>query len=204
MKEFKFDPKIFISPPYIECPKCQNKNSFGVLSVQDQRYIRRCKECWHTANFNLPKLNKKVVYLDQFVISNMMKSLNPDTKAFKKKAVDKFWTELFSKLYRLANMQLIICPDSEFHTEESLVSPYFHELKRMYELLGHGLSFYDHETIRNFQICERATNWIKAETNPATQITAKSIIHGNKDAWCDRLYISMIYENGDQRPIPEF
>ena len=70
------DPKKFILPPYITCPKCKISNSFGVLMIGGQRYTRRCRECWFTESHKLPELNKKIIYLDQFAISDMMKAVN--------------------------------------------------------------------------------------------------------------------------------
>lgn len=41
--------------------------------------MRRCRDCWHKQDYHLPELRKKIIYLDQFVISNLMKlkSLQP-------------------------------------------------------------------------------------------------------------------------------
>jgi hypothetical protein len=115
---------IMISPPYIKCPNC-GKNSFGVLIVNPHSYIRRCKDCHfpfkdsRSAVFPLPELSKKLIYIDQFAVSNMMKAINPKTRAHKKGSIDQFWQILFEKLYRLSNLQLIICPASSFHFQES-------------------------------------------------------------------------------------
>ena len=126
MKQITFDPRIFVNTPYIECPKCGSK-AFGILSIYEDRYLRRCKNCLFpkanekSAHTPLPRLKKKVIYIDQMAISNMMKILNPETKAYKKGSVDEFWFLLFNKLDYLSKLQLIICPDSEFHEEESLL-----------------------------------------------------------------------------------
>jgi transcription elongation factor Elf1 len=150
-KILKIDPRIFISPPFIKCPKCNKLNSFGVLMISGHHYTRRCRECWFTETYKLPEMKKKIVYLDQFVISNMMKAINQ--KLGKVKKVDPFWLKLFEKLDRLVKLQIIICPDSTFHRNESLLS-YYQALKRMYEHLSGGATFYDPSTIRRFQIAE--------------------------------------------------
>ncbi|MCK5020734.1 MAG: hypothetical protein KAS32_27180 [Candidatus Peribacteraceae bacterium] len=153
MESFEFDPRVFISPPFIKCPKC-NKEAFGVLTINCNSYTRRCRACFFPRGkdrpqiYDLPQLEKKVIYLDQFVISEMMKCLNPQTKAHKKGKLDPFWLALFEKLDTLSKLQLIIYPDSIYHTNESLLSPYFEPLKRLYELLSHGVSFYDRGTNR--------------------------------------------------------
>lgn len=115
--------------------------------VSGKHYVRRCRECWFTETYGLPVIKKKIIYLDQFVISEMMKAVND--KLGRKQHIDKFWVELFEKLEVLSSLQLIICPDSTFHRRESM--PYeFQALKRMYEHFSHGITFYDPATIRRF------------------------------------------------------
>jgi len=146
------DPKKFILPPYITCPKCKKSNSFGVLMIGGQRYTRRCRECWFTESYKLPELNKKIIYLDQFAISDMMKAVND--KIGKKDKVDQFYFTLFEKLEYLSSAQLIVCPDSSFHRSESLLSDYS-ALKQMYEHFSGGGTFYDPATLHRFQIIEK-------------------------------------------------
>jgi hypothetical protein len=197
-KFVRVDPRDFVSPPFIKCPKC-GEDSFGILMISDGHYSRRCKECLYphprrsepSATYSLPELDKKIIYIDQFAISNMMKALNPQTTAYKKGKIDKFWTLLFERLYRLCNMQLIICPDSIFHRTDSLFSPYYQPLKRMYELLSHGLSFYDHDTIKRFQISQHARNWITGNSDGELNLDVHSIISGNTNAWQDRFIVSL-------------
>jgi len=189
---FKFDPAVFISPPYWKCPnpKCKASDRFGVLWISDHLYTRRCKKCWYTSRYNLPKLNKKVIYLDQFAISNMMKVLNPGSKAYKKGKLDEYWIKLFERLDSLCKLQLIVCPESESHGEESLLSPYFRPLKRMYELLSGGISFYDYETIKRFQISEHARNWITGNPEKELDLDVHSVARRNINAWQERFTIS--------------
>jgi len=202
METLQFDPRVFISPPYINCPKC-GRESFGILMIGAHHYCRRCRECLHPrgteppASYPLPQLDKEIIYIDQLAISNMMKMLNPDTTAHKKGTLDNFWLGLFESLDSLCKLQLIICPDSGFHTDESLVSPYFEPLKRMYELLSHGVSFYDHETIKRFQMYEHAKNWIAGKENgEPLNLDVHSIVRGEINAWQDRLIISVDLRHG--------
>jgi hypothetical protein len=196
MKSFKIDPRLFISPPYIKCPKC-GKNSFGVLIINKDHYIRRCKECFFPRRnetpirYYLPKLNKKVIYIDQFAISNMMKILNPQTKSYQKGSLDMFWLQCFEKLDSLCKLQLIICPDSGFHTNESLLSPFYKALKRMYELLSGGVTFEHSETIKRFQLYHYATNWITGNKTKEIDLDINSVVRGEINVWQDRLIISV-------------
>jgi hypothetical protein len=80
------NPRDFIRAPYIQCPYCK-ANEFGVWIVGSGYYLRRCKAClcpsddYLQAKYPLPPLNKKVIYLDQFVVSSIVKTVSPDTKA---------------------------------------------------------------------------------------------------------------------------
>ena len=191
MKEIKIDPKIFISPPFRKCPKCGQPDTFGTLMVHDNDFTRRCFSCRHTDSIPLPELNKKIIYIDQFAISNMMKALNTETDANKKGRVDIFWRTLFEKLDRLCKLQLIICPDSNIHTDESLMTGYFKELKRMYELLSHGVSFERPETIQMHQIYEHAFNWISGSPEKPISVNVHDVVHGGINAWQSRFIISI-------------
>lgn len=191
-------PKDFINGPYIKCPKC-GKNSFGILMICDHHYNRRCSECYYPqgheplVTYPLPPLHKKVVYIDQFAISNMMKFLNPNTKAHQKGKVNSFWGMLFERLDTLCKLQLIICPDSDFHKYESLLAPFYESLKRMYELLSHGVSFYGHETIQRFQILKQLKIWL-SETK-TLDLDINKIIHGEINTWQGRFIISVNTRN---------
>lgn len=187
MPTITIDPKIFINKPYIKCPNC-GKKSFGVLSIYSYHYARRCFECRYEKSFKLPPIPKKIIYLDQFVISEMMKSINP--KLNKTNKVDPFFRVLFEKLDRLNKLQVIVCPESTIHFDESVVSTYYPALKRMYEQLAHNFTFYDPETIKRFQIIEDFKGWIG---QPKKIIDIGTILMGNGDldGWQSRLYISV-------------
>lgn len=186
--EIIIDPKMFISKPFMVCPKCR-KREFGVLSIHSHHYVRRCRECRYDKSFQLPPLSKKIIYLDQFAISDMMKALNPKTKAYKKGKIDLFWKTLFEKLDRLCKLQLIVCPDSSIHRQESLVSPFYKALKRLYEQLSHGLTFYDVGTIKRFQVDEAFEQWIGNKQRKS--IDVDSIVMGEINIWQDRLIITV-------------
>src|SRR6185369_5086441 len=95
-------------------------------------YTRRCRSrsCWYTLESGLPALTKKVIYLDQFVFSNILKTLSTEIPGHERAKVEPLWRELFESLDVLSRMQLIACPDSTEHHSESLISPFYEQLKR--------------------------------------------------------------------------
>ena len=82
---------------------------------------------------------KKVVYLDQFVISEIVNALDPHAKAYAR--VDPFWRQVFEALERVSKLQLVVCPWSPIHRDESLLSGRFERLQQMYEHLANGVRF---------------------------------------------------------------
>jgi len=192
--------KDFIHGPYIKCPKC-GKNSFSVSVICDHHYFRRCTECYYPDSYKgeksvkylLPKLNKKVIYIDQFAISNMMKFLNPSVKSHMKVKTDNFWGKLFGQLNNLCKLQLIICPDSDMHETESLLAPYYKPLKRIYELFSHGISFQSHETIKFFQIIGQFNVW--TGDTEKYDLNVQDIVSKKINVWQDRFNITINRDN---------
>jgi hypothetical protein len=197
MGTWTFDPRDFISGPFRKCPKCGSAQ-FGVLMVSGNHYVRRCREsaCWYTERINLPEIKKKIIYLDQFAISNMMKALNPNVKGHERTAADPFWREMFELLHVVCRLQLVVCPDSNEHRNESLLSPFYAPLKRVYELFSHGSSFHDSERIRYQQVVAIAEAWIRKEA-PKFNFDAQEIIYGRLHEWQDRFIISTNIEYAD-------
>lgn len=196
METIVINHRDFISPPFIECPKCK-KISFGVLNIESKYYSRRCKECLFpngdepAVTTSLPNLEKKILYIDQFAISNMMKALNPSLVSNPNHSIDPFWSDLFNKIFRLCKMQRVICIESSFHADESLLSSFYIELKRFYERLSHGVGFIDKSEIEAIQILEHAKNWIEGNEDytPNTDIT--SATNRDVNGWQDRMIVSV-------------
>ena len=185
----RIDPRDFIMSPYLTCPKC-GKEAYGVLSVSDVRCLRRCRECWHTQTQHLPKIRKKIAYVDQSAFSNIMKVLSPAEKGHDRAASEPFWTELFEVLTVVCHLQLIACPDSREHQHESLASPFYKPLKLTYEHFSAGTSFEDYESVQMRQIGRIASCWLKGEP-VVFDFAAESISSARLHKWGPRLYVSV-------------
>ncbi|HWI64063.1 MAG TPA: hypothetical protein VNT75_19675 [Symbiobacteriaceae bacterium] len=195
---FLFDPRDLIHGPFIQCPNCGRASEFGVLQVGDHSYQRRCRHCWHTKSFRLPHLTKKVLYLDQFVISEMMKALNPAAKSHGNNPLHKFWLELFERLDRLSKLQVLVCPRSEFHTDESMLSAQHTPLKRLYELLAGDVAFLSRHEIECKQLGDIVKQWITGVPEPAHRLDRQDVMRGELSAWRDRLIISVDWASVDE------
>jgi hypothetical protein len=183
-----FDPRDFIGEPYRTCPKCGHE-TFGILSISGSQYTRRCRDCWKTADFRLPKLRKKIIYLDQFVISNLVKLKNPTTPAQALLAADPFWQELYELIFQLRYLQMIACPDSWSHREESRISKMNADLKGMYERLSGGNTFEQFDSIKAKQIGELALAWSESR-EPEFDFDPRSVLSRDPDEWNERFYIT--------------
>ena len=90
-----------------------------------------------------PELTKKVIYQDQFIMSNIMKMYNAHHAAEMNAPIGTAVApELFEAVGLLRCMQLVVCPNSTEHHDESLISDFFDILKRLSErFCSTGISF---------------------------------------------------------------
>jgi hypothetical protein len=186
---FRFDPRDLIAGPFVRCPNCGG-DQFGIHIVAARSYQRRCRNCWHGVRFELPMLSRKVLYIDQFVISNMMKALDRTHPRHHTTADDPFWRALFERLDRLVKLQVVICPPSDVHRSESLVSAYHAPLKRMSEQLSQGVTFDEVDAISQRQLYVALNAWLQGQ--PAQfEFAPERVTHGGINDWKESLIISV-------------
>ena len=154
-------------------------------------YDKQCKNCRYTKKYSLPKIRKRVVYLDQFVIDNIVKLL--DTKHPKHEAVirDGFWFEVFKRLDMLVRAQLIVCPDSFFHRDEAGPTGYFESVQRIYEHFSGGNTFDPSTEIAKKQVCEHFQNYLQGKPDILPGTDPEKIVHGHLHEWNGRIQISI-------------
>jgi hypothetical protein len=184
--------KAFVNPPFVRCPECGTDN-FGVLMMGADHYTRRCTNCWLDKRFTLPPIQKRVIYLDQFVISNMMKELDPDTPSSSKGVKEGFYLTLFERLDRLAKLQLVVCPNSPLQDHESTVDPRYEKLRKVFRHLSNGVGLRPPETIFHAQLLRAFRCWLKSDVVDAT-VDSDFVFTGNRNVWQDRLRIDLNYQ----------
>ncbi len=189
---------MFSHSPFINCPNC-NETYFGISTINDNKYYRRCKLCDYPVNsqkscsFNLPPLTKKVIYLDQFVVSKFLFLLNKEMPQYQRLKEDKhykFWFELYSKIDELVKMQLIICPESTSHSHESAMSDYYYLIKKIYERLSYNSSFKNFHDTKKHQTYKVATLWNRNENFQRYEFCSKDIFHNYINKWHDKFYFT--------------
>ncbi|NNB93019.1 hypothetical protein HI113_03715 [Corallococcus exiguus] len=138
---------------------------------------------------SLPELNKKVVYLDQFVISNMTKALNPQAPGHEKARQNPNWIEMYKLLDVLVRGQVLVCPHFENHRTESMYSRFYPALKWLYDYLSGGVELFGSEQAKRNQLAEAARAWVERR-EPAFDTPANRSLHGSLNAWIDRIRIT--------------
>lgn len=192
MKDFVFDPRVMIVGPFAACPKC-GQREYGTLTVSGHSVTRRCRECWHTATERLPSLKKHVIYLDQLVLSEMAKSLDPVWRGTKSER-DPFWIDLFDKVERLAKLQLAVFPESPLHQRESVaLLPYYGVLRRLYEHLSAEVRFEHPSHVHIAQLGRAFRQYVGLEPRNG-KLNRDDAIDGKVDEWLDNIAIRVRME----------
>jgi len=155
--------------------------------VCDRHYVRRCITCWFDESFPLPAIQKRIIYLDQFVISNMMKELDPQGGHARG-----YYHALFCALDRLSSLQLIVCPDSPIHDHESLVDPRYQKIRAVFRQLSHGVGLHDPTKLLHAAITRAFTCWLQGEQCVAG-VDADFAFTKNPDVWQDWYRIELNY-----------
>ena len=161
--------------------------------VHDYSYSRRCINCWFDKRFSLPRLTKKVIYLDQFVISNMMKELDDAESTPRSRSHAGFYLELFETLDRVCKLQLAVCPDSSIHNLESVVvEASYGKLRSVFRHLSYGVSLRRPDVILHSQTTSAFEAWIRGE-DIVPAIKQDWVLEGKIDAWTDKIRIDLNY-----------
>jgi hypothetical protein len=164
--------------PLRDCPRC-GKTEFGVFNVAADRYERLCRNCRASQTLSLPSIQKTVVYLDQFAVSNL------SYVRTKEKTLDDFWHEAYKKLTHLSILQRIVCPKSVAHMIESETSQRNAEFQAAAEMFAHEVFFTDFESVRHAIILKALDSWI-AGSGQIPDLELAEICHGNPHGWTKR------------------
>lgn len=177
-----------LSSPFKLCPKCKG-NKYGVFSVMplpDTRIsvlIRLCANCRFHEQSKLPEIKKKIIYLDQFVLSNLMFVANPKSKKHKKAMEDKYWMQVFEKLLKLIKYNLIICPYSDIHIEESITAAEFNDLQFFQKILANKVAFKHHNLVQDAQVAKHFENYLKGEQDATIFLNEQDCFDMDPNCW---------------------
>lgn len=120
-----------------------------------------------------------------------MKAINPQAKGHKKADEDRRWLTLFETLDHLVKAQLIICPKSYFHFEESIVSPFPEPVREISNLLSYGTEFKDPQAIRRLQLYQKAEQWLEGDSNRTINLDRSLVLQGRINDWQGRFILTV-------------
>lgn len=90
-----------------DCPSCKQSNCFRNMDVYGDHVVQGCKHCRYSRGLALPRIKKKVVYLDQFFFSGAFRGGDPRfaqaSEHIKKLAADQL---LVAPILRFMRMRL--------------------------------------------------------------------------------------------------
>ena len=141
-------------------------------------------------SYPLPRLRKQVVYLDQMALSGMVIALDKGAKGHTRSSSSEYWRDVFQKLDTLSKLQIVACPDSQSHVLESIVSPFPQSLKRLYELLSHGVSFQFSSYIQMCQLGAHLELWLAGRGDEELVLDLEEVYFGEIHGWKDILQIT--------------
>lgn|GEM_PF-4942556 len=112
------------------CRSCNSPITVGPQNRMYQFYIVRCGNCGLPVEHPLPTIRKKIIYLDQNVLSHILSGR------------DQRWQEVYRRLKLLSYLQVVTCPYSNIHRDESLLAEHSRDqLKSLYRELSDGNKF---------------------------------------------------------------
>lgn len=148
---------------------------------------KRCTNCRATVQILLPELEKKAIYLDQFMFS-MIYSVKNEGKL--PKGHEAFAKEVYALLRRCVLLQQIFLPHSDIHHDETTV---FHspiDLRGLYEFFGGDVSLMDSRDVEILQNIQFATAYFDA-AEPAVSFDIDEIAGSQRNEWLPDMHVGV-------------
>lgn len=169
--------------PLLECPSCKQPKSYGRCFIGDSGLMFRCQRCAHCHLEPLPTAKKKIIYIDQFALSKMVK-LKGDT----------FWSHLYRRLIDLASEDLIACPYAFIHAEESLLSIALRSaLKGVYRQIGGHDEFKRPGEIEKAQLTRLLKQFV-GKPDPEPEPSWTDWAKKNPHCWSDLFHVHVDFD----------
>ena len=170
------------------CGRCGANKTFKFVRLVEnetpQSFFAQCRNCGLQCQCFLPKLSKRILYLDQFALSNLALASYPELKP--DSTVPQFWFELLSTLNKLLRKQLIVCPDSLYQWKESQATPLYNQIKETFQYFNWDVSFREPGYIKESQIADHALLWLRKGGRREPRLKMFDAIHGNLNHWAPR------------------
>jgi hypothetical protein len=151
--------------------------------INDLTYVRRCNECDYSDVLDLPDPQKKIIYLDQFAISSLVKvGLG---------RAGPVWQRVRHSLDKAIRAQAIICPHSEIHKSESVLSSKLKDqLKDLYRQISLNRSFRSPLEIQQHHIRE-ALKLFELDSPYSTWPRWRYILEDSPNIWNPDFFVTV-------------
>lgn len=161
--------------------------TMGLLSAGGQFLTKRCTHCRRTVQLALPELDKKAIYLDQFMFSMIYNVKNDGNLP---KGHQAFAREAYNLLRRCVLLQQVFLPHSDIHHDETTV---FHspiELRGLYEFFGGDVSLTDSRDVQLLQNFQFAKAFFDGK-EPEVSFGIDEISNSRRNDWLTDMHIDV-------------
>ena len=157
------------------CPSCKGKDCYGNVSIHRDHVLRGCERCSYESTVFLPKIHKKVIYLDQFFFSNAFKGVD-----------SRFMTTVES-VKRMAHLQLLVAPYSSVHEDEAHQwrghkNKNHEQLMEFIKATARGAEFKKDYSVERTQILKTWDAFLKGQSSEYV-FEKRGAIEGTLDEW---------------------
>lgn len=179
-----------------DCPGCGAKNSYGNVMIPGGEYVYRgCEQCKYSCEVYLPPVQKKVVYLDQFLLSGAFRGN------------DRRFVDAVKRVSKASALQLLVAPYSSVHEDETHLWRGHAGLGLSYEQLmtfikqtSRGSEFKSSLEVEKSQIIKGFQAFL--EGGPAVySLDERDAIRGNTHVWDDYFRVEVGRYMGDVEEI---
>ena len=178
-----------------DCLDCGGKSCFGNVMIRDNILTRGCKFCRAVSHVQLPILTKKIVYLDQSLLSSAFKG--KDARA----------VEVVSLIDRLSSDQLLVAPYSSIHSDETHQWSGYggkkpQELMDFIKRTAQGVKFEAPYSVEDVQIVKGFEAYLnRSQASYVREL--EDALSGDVHGWHDYVFITTGQYLGDVKLIGE-
>lgn len=138
--------------------------------------------------FALPSVDKAVIYLDQFAISEIYKTRAGTRRPNANSAA--FWEAVSGKVQQVVLLQQALFPSGSVHTEESMLYSQGDDLRLAHELLSGDVDLTSVEEIEGDQAWAFFQAFLTDGTPPRLGFDLDDVLQGDRNEWLTDLHIS--------------
>ncbi len=160
-----------------DCPACHGKDCFGNVAVFSDYVLRGCQCCRHEDTVWLPRVQKKVLYLDQFFFSGAFRGGEANAK----------FVKAAERVKQAARLQLLVAPYSSIHEDETRQWRGYDGLNNVDLLafiknVSHGSEFHQDYHVEETQVFKAWSGFLKGESAEYV-LEGDDAIEGALDEW---------------------